>query len=191
MLKYTLCLIKQGSKFLLLNRENQPWMGCWNGIGGKIEKGEQPRLSMLREILEETGIDNPHLTFKGLSTWSTVEGEDFGGMYLYLAELTDEYRYETPTKTVEGILDWKEMNWILDSENMGVSTNLQSALKKIVEEESCYNYHGIFEGNTMIEQLVSPIDDSVEEDDQLRNDYLDQYLIKYIAEFHSLNMMAK
>lgn len=35
MIKYNLCLIRQGNKILLLNRERSPWMGCWTkeGIG--------------------------------------------------------------------------------------------------------------------------------------------------------------
>ncbi|WP_242069715.1 NUDIX hydrolase [Paenibacillus dendritiformis] len=99
MLKYTLCLIKQGSKILLLNREKPAWMGCWNGVGGKIEKNEQPRASMLREIREETGIEALDLTFKGLITWTTGERRDFGGLYLYLADIPQEYTYPTPVKS--------------------------------------------------------------------------------------------
>lgn len=37
MYQYTLCFIERGDAILLLNRQKAPWMGCWNGVGGKIE----------------------------------------------------------------------------------------------------------------------------------------------------------
>jgi 8-oxo-dGTP diphosphatase len=49
-----------------MNREFPPWMGCWNGIGGKLEPDESPLESMKREIIEETNITDCELTFKGL-----------------------------------------------------------------------------------------------------------------------------
>jgi ADP-ribose pyrophosphatase YjhB (NUDIX family) len=56
----------------MLNRENAPWMGCWNGIGGKVEPSEHPREAMLREMNEETDIDSKLISvdYKGLMTWS-------------------------------------------------------------------------------------------------------------------------
>ena len=53
---YTLCLIRQDDHFLLLNRQKQPAMGMWNGVGGKIEPGETPTAAVIRETFEETGI---------------------------------------------------------------------------------------------------------------------------------------
>ncbi|TNJ68116.1 8-oxo-dGTP diphosphatase [Paenibacillus hemerocallicola] len=180
MLKYTLCLIRQGSKILLLNREHPAWMGCWNGIGGKIEKEEQPRSSMLREIQEETQIESPELSFKGLITWTTVEGAGFGGLYLYAAEIPDEYEYVTPIKTEEGILDWKEISWIMHPDNQGVASNVPSCLEKVLYESSCYNHHSIFSDKIMVTQISTKIDPRIEADEAMRTDYLNQYLQKYI-----------
>jgi 8-oxo-dGTP diphosphatase len=176
MLKYNLCLIRQGTRILLLNREFPPWMGCWNGIGGKLEKDELPRLSMLREILEETQLDSFEIYFKGLITWTSVEGAGFGGMYIYLADIPEEYVYPTPVKTDEGILDWKEINWILDSENLGVASNIPSCLGKVLQDNHCYDHHSIFAGNKMINQISTMIDSRIEEDEDLRNEYLNKYI---------------
>lgn len=179
MLKYTLCLIRQGSKILLLNRERPAWMGCWNGIGGKIEEQEQPRSSMLREIQEETQIESPKLFFKGLITWTTVEGAGFGGLYLYAAEIREDYEYATPIKTEEGILDWKEISWILHPDNQGVASNVPSCLEKVLYEPGCYNHHSIFSDNKMVTQISTKIDPRIEADERMRNDYLNRYLQKY------------
>ena len=53
MYKYTLCFIKNKNQLLMINRNKSPWMGCWNGLGGKIEDGEKPDQCIKREIMEE------------------------------------------------------------------------------------------------------------------------------------------
>lgn len=94
MLKYNICFIKRGEEILLLNREKASWMGCWNGIGGKLDPLETPRAAMIRELEEETGIQAYSLHFKGLVTW---KGDDFdyGGMYAYIAEVPHEIERST------------------------------------------------------------------------------------------------
>jgi len=46
------------SKVLLIRKERGPKfnLGKWNGIGGKLERGEGIRGGMVREFQEETGI---------------------------------------------------------------------------------------------------------------------------------------
>ncbi len=56
MYKHTLCFIKRNEEILMLNREYAPVKGLWNGVGGKIEKGETPLENTIREIKEETNI---------------------------------------------------------------------------------------------------------------------------------------
>lgn len=48
MIEFTVCYIKQDTKILLLNREYPAWMGCWNGVGGKLEAGESPYHILLK-----------------------------------------------------------------------------------------------------------------------------------------------
>ncbi len=179
MLKYNLCLIRRGNQILLLNREKPTWMGCWNGVGGKLEQGEQPRVAMLREIDEETGIDAAELTFKGLITWSNIDGSNFGGMYLYLANFPENISYSTPRKTDEGILDWKGIDWILHSDNQGIAANIPPCLGKILYDNDCYNHHSYFEGNQFIEQRSSLVDPKIENDEGWRKIYLQQYLDRF------------
>lgn len=179
MLKYTLCLIKQEKKILLLNRDFPTWMGCWNVLGGKIEAHETVRQSILREIEEEAHIELQNILFKGLITWSTVDGEQFGGLFLYFAELDDSYKYETPLKCDEGILDWKEIDWILHPENLGIAANISRCLNKVIHDENCYNHHSIFSEGILVDQVSTLIDKEFEDDEQLRNDYL----LKYISEY--------
>ncbi|EAD9170177.1 8-oxo-dGTP diphosphatase [Listeria monocytogenes] len=125
MYKYTLCFIQRADEILLLNRQKSPWMGSWNGVGGKIEQGEALLESIKREITEETGIFSNDYEIRdiGEMKWF-VDGENLGGMHLFLVNLPDNYIYPTPRATDEGILDFKKRAWILNPENTGVVNNL-------------------------------------------------------------------
>src|SRR5690625_6116881 len=138
MLKYTIGFIKKGDQILLLNREFTTLMGNWNGVGSKIEAGETPLAGILREIKEETGILLTQATYKGCVTWN-IDGQQEGGMYAYLAELPDTYEYPTPIKREEGILDWKNIDWILHPKNTGVA-NLSYLLTVLLAYSSTYHH---------------------------------------------------
>ena len=44
---YTLGFIRYQDELLLINRLKQPWQGCWNGVGGKMESNETDRKSVV------------------------------------------------------------------------------------------------------------------------------------------------
>ncbi|MFC5452949.1 NUDIX hydrolase [Paenibacillus aestuarii] len=170
-IKYNLCFIQRGDEILLLNREKSSWMGCWNGVGGKVELGEATRAAMKREIHEETQIERYSLHFKGLVTW-TEDGADFGGMYLYLAELPSDYSYATPIRTDEGILDWKKLAWIHHPENMGVATNIPQCLTYSLQLEGCYDHHCVYERGQMREMISTPVPAAIEQNAEALAQYL-------------------
>ncbi|MBC1421610.1 8-oxo-dGTP diphosphatase [Listeria seeligeri] len=132
MYQYTLCFIERADEILLLNRQKAPWMGSWNGVGGKIEQGESLLHSIKREITEETGIPATAYQIRdiGVMKWF-VSGENLGGMHLFIAKLPDNYQYSTPKATEEGILDFKKKTWILNPENTGIVNNLPYILQHI------------------------------------------------------------
>ncbi|WP_199621275.1 NUDIX hydrolase [Paenibacillus alkalitolerans] len=149
MLKYTICYIKQADKILLLNREYPSWMGVWNGVGGKLEPNETARESILREVTEETGIVLDSIQFKGIGTWY-INGKVIGGMYTYFAELPPDFLYETPIKTTEGILDWKDIQWILHPENRGVVNNIPRSIERIIHEPACFEHRCFYEDGRLV-----------------------------------------
>jgi 8-oxo-dGTP diphosphatase len=147
MFEYTICFIKRGNQILLLNREKTSgWMGSWNGVGGKIEKGETPYNSIIREVVEETGIKLLEAEYKGDVTWEN-NGKDFGGMYVFLAEVPTNFEYKTPKKVEEGILDWKNIEWILHPKNTGIALNIPKFLPKILENDEIYEHRCYFEND--------------------------------------------
>ena len=52
------CYCEWGDKILLLKRHpNKPQGGTWGVPAGKAEKGESPRMTVIREVQEEIGLD--------------------------------------------------------------------------------------------------------------------------------------
>lgn len=147
--RFNICFIKQDRNILLLNREKPSWMGAWNGVGGKLEPGESPRDSVMREVQEETGLLLDRVVFKGLVTWG-MNQNNYGGMYLYLADLDAHFPYPTPVKTDEGILDWKDIDWILHPKNVGVATNIPKFLPIVLQDEACYEHRCTFQDGMLI-----------------------------------------
>lgn len=167
MLAYTICFIKRKNDILLLNREAPAWMGVWNGVGGKLEPGETPRESILREVKEETGIQlDEGIRFKGVVTW-TVDQNRAGGMYLYFAEVEDHFEYATPLKTEEGILDWKDIDWILHRDNVGVATNIVHFLPLLLRDSYCYEHFCDFRNGRIVHTECERISNDVEQRDEL------------------------
>ncbi|HDR8180798.1 TPA: 8-oxo-dGTP diphosphatase [Bacillus thuringiensis] len=151
MYKYTICFIRKGNEILLLNRNKKPNMGMWNGVGGKIEDNETPYEGIIRETLEETGIDLPNVTYKGNVVFKSND-EPWGseGMYVFLADLPDGVHMNTPLSTAEGLLEWKEIEWILNHENRGVVSNLPRYLPIILKEESKLDHIFTYDNRNII-----------------------------------------
>jgi 8-oxo-dGTP pyrophosphatase MutT (NUDIX family) len=56
-------------KVLLMHRKREPNLGLWVAPGGKIEPGESPCETALREFAEETGLEAKGLQLRGLCTF--------------------------------------------------------------------------------------------------------------------------
>jgi len=112
-------------------------MGMWNGVGGKIEDNETPYEGIIRETFEETGIELSSVTYKGTVGFKGKdEPQASEGMYVFVADLPDGMQMNTPLRTAEGLLEWKEIDWILDGDNRGVVSNLPKYLPTVLTEEN-------------------------------------------------------
>lgn len=155
MFKYTICLIKNKNKLLLLNRSKMPAMGMWNGVGGKIEDNETPVEGVIRETFEETGIQLKDVIYAGnVLLKSKVTS---GGMYIFIANLPNDIQIQTPLNTAEGILDWKSIDWILDKDNMGVISNLKSYLPAILEGKHKLEHNFIYDIHNILDYSTSKL----------------------------------
>jgi 8-oxo-dGTP diphosphatase len=128
---FTLCFIKYNEKYLMLFRQKQPNQYRWNGVGGKIEPGELPTESCLREIEEETGITKiSSISLRGIVTWNDVSWNNTGGMYVFTAEASSEDFISSE----EGNLEWKSLEWICNDKS--VVSNIPIFLPPMLHEEA-------------------------------------------------------
>jgi len=92
---------------LLVKKLKPEWQaGYWNGIGGKMEKGESPVEALVREFREETGISTRPLEWAHMVTLVCPGGTVFF------------FRAYAPTDIFEGFprnndngeeIDWQEI----------------------------------------------------------------------------------
>ncbi|MDY6024346.1 MAG: 8-oxo-dGTP diphosphatase [Candidatus Borkfalkiaceae bacterium] len=146
----TLCFVKKGNKILMINRNKPPFMGMWNAVGGHIEKGETPEQCAVREIYEESGIKVSSAKVISVFTWNY--DDEIG--YATLSELQDDIdsSFSFPLSTAEGIVDFKDIDWVLNEKNYGVIEDLRvflSDIKKGVRQ----NYHLIYENSELKEVI--------------------------------------
>lgn len=89
--------------YVALVKKNRPeWQaGKINGIGGRIEKDEDPRKAMVREFKEETGIDSKEDDWKLFCTMNGMRWI----VYCYCTFTINPY--DVKTKTDEEIFIFK------------------------------------------------------------------------------------
>lgn len=109
----TLCYIEQDGKILMLHRVKKKQdihKGKWNGLGGKFESGESPKMCAIREIKEESGFDVTDLQFTGQITFPKFDGENDWHCFLYHGIGVTGEIIDSP----EGQLEWIEKDKVLD-----------------------------------------------------------------------------
>jgi len=91
-----------------IHREDDDQLGKYNGLGGKMEAGEDIVSCMKREIMEEAGICCTEMSLRGTVNWTGFgpKGEDWLG-FIFLIE---KYDGEPFTKNEEGPLEWVELS---------------------------------------------------------------------------------
>lgn len=103
-------LSNDGKRTLLIHRskrEQDHHFGKFNGLGGKMEAGEDIVTCLHREIKEEAGVDAGKTVLRGTINWKGFggEGEDWFGFIF----LITNYRGTLKTENNEGTLVWKEI----------------------------------------------------------------------------------
>lgn len=124
--------IKYKESILMLNRNKKFWMGSWNAVGGHIEEGESIYDAAIREVREETGLKIKKEDLKYLADLEWVSDIfSAGGTYCFLVETKKKVR--TPRNTVEGLLDYKSIAWILNDDNRGIVPDIPYLLRYMLD----------------------------------------------------------
>lgn len=94
-----------------VGRADDLHLGKYNGLGGKVEPGEDVVAAARREVAEEAGIELTSLRLRGTVSWPGFGsgGEDWFG-FVFLA---DSYEGEPGTRNPEGELEWVPLERLL------------------------------------------------------------------------------
>ena len=99
----TLCFITSGDDILLLKRgaHKRIYPGRYNGVGGHVERDEDPMTGAIREVQEETGLEVTNVRFCGTIH---VDAGDDNGILVFV------FRAEAAARdfmnSEEGTLEW-------------------------------------------------------------------------------------
>jgi 8-oxo-dGTP diphosphatase len=103
-----------GRGVLLIHRNRRPndaHLGKYNGLGGKLNAGEDVVACMRREIREESGLECTQLKLRGTISWPGFGkgGEDWFGFIFRV----DGFAGEPLRENAEGTLEWVEVERVL------------------------------------------------------------------------------
>jgi 8-oxo-dGTP diphosphatase len=101
---------------LMIHRNARPGdqhYGKYNGLGGKIEMGEDVAAGMARELREEAGIEAVSLRLRGTVNWPGFgpRGEHWLGFIFVI----DAWTGQPPERNEEGELVWVPVRRVLDA----------------------------------------------------------------------------
>lgn len=94
-------------RILMIRRDARPddiHYGYYNGLGGKLEPGEDVATGMRREIREEAGLECAELDFAGTISWPGF-GKDGGNWFGFLFRVP-RWSGTPATDNDEGSLHW-------------------------------------------------------------------------------------
>ncbi|XMB67651.1 NUDIX domain-containing protein [Mycoplasmatota bacterium zrk1] len=106
MIEYVLGMVFDPSRehLLMIKRHINPYQGKINGIGGKVDKDENPTEAMVRELKEETNYDLDKLsTFEFIMTVNFKE--DNSKLHVFYMKTKKKYPIEI-RYSHEGTFNW-------------------------------------------------------------------------------------
>jgi 8-oxo-dGTP diphosphatase len=108
-------LSPDGTQVLLIHRNRRPddaHLGKYNGLGGKLDRGEDVVACLRREVREEAGIECDEVLLRGTVSWPGFgkHGEDWFGFIFRVERWHGTPLAENP----EGSLEWVAVDRVLD-----------------------------------------------------------------------------
>ena len=140
----TLCYIENENKYLMLHRckrENDMHKDLWIGLGGKFEPGESPEDCVIREVLEESGLQISSPKLRGILTFPGFKEDDWYVFLFTAADFTG-----TLKSCEEGELVWVDKDKIHE---LPMYEGDYYFLKWIQEYEGIFSVKYVYEDNVL------------------------------------------
>src|SRR5271154_4474940 len=102
-------------RVLMIHRNINPLdahFGKYNGLGGKLDAGEDVVAGLRREVREEAGLECDALVLRGTISWPGFgkHGEDWFGFVFRV----DRWTGEPLVENAEGTLIWMDVDRLLE-----------------------------------------------------------------------------
>lgn len=149
---YTMCIVQDGDKALLINRPVEKGFPGFIGPGGKVDFPESLTEGAIREVREETGLQVKDLVYKGLDEFVDPKQSYRYMVFNYLATSFEGDLLQNPP---EG-----ELLWVPIEEALHLP--MQSWFKRrfpLFFEEGTFEIYAIWdeESQTTLKETVKKI----------------------------------
>lgn len=138
-------IVIKDQKLMVLKRNEEPFKGDWDFMGGYLQKGETPEKALKREVKEELGV-NCESTFIGSFT-GTASYREFGFPVLSFAYLT-ELKGEIKLNKNEN----SEVNWIPIEKLDSIAFDSNQKILKFIKDKFTVNWEDV---KKLVNQLDS------------------------------------
>lgn len=130
-------LIKDNEVVVTKYKKGNKKEGYYDIPGGKIEEGENPKQTAIREMKEETGIEIQNLKYKGIMT---IEYPD--RLFIFDTFITKEYEGE-PQEFEENTSEWIDIDELLKKEKILSNIILldKFLIKGLIDDNRNFNLH--------------------------------------------------
>jgi len=151
----TLIFVFHKNEVLLLKYSTSKgnWSGRLNGLGGHVERGEDPLTAAHRELREEAGMDLPDLRLCGTLIIDIPQPSPGIGLYIYAG--TASHR-NIPPASPEGDLVWISLNNLNDVPLMEDIPVLLNAAQDALKARSVFSALSRTTDDGEIEIVFSP-----------------------------------
>ena len=145
----TLCYLRQNGKTLMLHRNKRKddyHYGKWNGLGGKLEKGESPEECVIREVREESGLTIADPLLNGFITFPNFDGQNDWHVFIYTVSQFEGKLEDSEEGTLEWVKDEEIINknlWEADHIFIPWLDNNQFFCGKFIYQNSHYVKHTV------------------------------------------------
>ena len=130
-------LIKDNEVVVTKYKKGNKKEGYYDIPGGKIEEGESPKQTAIREMKEETGIEIQNLKYKGIMT---IEYPD--RLFIFDTFISKEYEGE-PQEFEENTSEWIDIDELLKKEKILSNIILldKFLIKGLIDDNRNFNLH--------------------------------------------------
>lgn len=147
----TLCFIFNEDDILLMKRapRRRVFPNRYNGVGGHIERDEDPYTSAIREMKEETGLDVHSVTLRGIHNIDA--GAESGILMFTFTAISDSRDFVDDGR--EGTLHWIPKQEAL---SLDLVEDLPYILPRVLENSAPYFVHVSYDENDQIRMRFTP-----------------------------------